>query len=200
MNQPKRLRSAHVPRSRLWLIATLSIALWVMLTPWGMPQAIAQSVKIEEIWQQVYQQLPNFPQENQYVSKETGKVAPNNNLVSRLIQYHMNVKGRTPNYRLDWKLTLADYLDANELILEESYPGSETLQQNPYSNDRAAIGRLNRKQRDALVQSLVNVFNRNFPTQSTATPTPQPTASPTPSPEAQPQFIQPQPGDAQLLL
>lgn len=158
---------------------------------------LAQSLRIEDVWQQVYQQLPNLPRENQYVSKETGKVDANNTLVSRLIRYHMNVKGRAPNYRLDWKLTLADYLDANELMSEQTYPGYETLRQNPYTRDRAVIERLNRKQRDALVQSLVSVFNRDAAA-ATTTPTPQPTASPTPSP-AQPQFIQPQPGDAQLL-
>ncbi|WP_210404648.1 hypothetical protein [Chroococcidiopsis sp. TS-821] len=123
------------------------------------PPAIAQSVRISDAWQQVYQQLPDLPLENQYVNRQTGKVDPENTLVRRLISYHTYVKGRPPNYRLDWKLTLADYLGANEWIREESYPGHDTLRQNPLEGDRAAIERLSRNQRNALVQALVNVFS-----------------------------------------
>jgi hypothetical protein len=135
----------------------------------------------------VYKQLPNLPLENKYVS-------PDNTLVNRLIQYHFYVKGRAPNYRLDWKITLADYLGVNELIQEATYPGANTLRQNPLEGDRAAINRLNRQQRDALVQTLVNVFTLNAPTSPTdnAQPTTD-NAQPTPT------FSQPQPGDADLL-
>lgn len=121
------------------------------------PPAFAQRVSSGD-WQQVYQQLPDLPRENKYISKETGKVAENNTLVSRLIRYHMYVKGRAPVYRLDWKLTLADYLDANEVMYDTVYPGRDSLRQNPFDGDRAAIKKLNRRQRDALVQALVNVF------------------------------------------
>ncbi len=123
------------------------------------PPAIAQSVRISDAWQQVYQQLPDLPLENQYINRQTGKVDPENTLIRRLISYHTYVKGRPPNYRLDWKLTLADYLGANEWIREESYPGHDTLRQNPLEGDRAAIERLSRNQRNALVQALVNVFS-----------------------------------------
>jgi hypothetical protein len=122
--------------------------------------AYAQRVSSTEVWQQVYKQLPDLPKENQYISKETGKVAENNTLVSRMIRYHVYVKGRPPNYRLDWKLTLADYLDANELMYDGSYPGNDTLRQNPFEGDRTAIRRLNRRQRDALIQALVNGFSQ----------------------------------------
>jgi hypothetical protein len=151
--------------------------------------AIAQSVRISDAWQQVYQQLPDLPLENQYVSRQTGKVDPENTLVRRLISYHTYIKGRPPNYRLDWKLTLADYLGANEWIREESYPGNDTLRQNPLEGDRTAIERLNRDQRNALVQALTNVFSGNT---ATATPT-------TPSPETQQELL-PQPGGARLLM
>ncbi|MFQ4144809.1 hypothetical protein [Chlorogloeopsis sp. ULAP02] len=123
--------------------------------------AYAQRVNPSEVWQQVYKQLPDLPKENNYTSQETGKVATNNTLVSRMIRYHIYVKGRPPNYRLDWKLTLADYLDANEVMYETLYPGHDTLRQNPFAGDRAAIRRLNRQQRNALVQALVNVFSQN---------------------------------------
>ncbi|MFB2768356.1 hypothetical protein ACE1AT_03565 [Pelatocladus sp. BLCC-F211] len=123
--------------------------------------AYAQNVRSGDIWQQVYEQLPDLPKENQYVSRETGKVAQNNTLVSRLIQYHVYLKGRAPNYRLDWKLTLADYLNANEVMYDSSYPGHDTLKKNPFEGDRAAIRRLTRKQRNALVQALVNAYSQN---------------------------------------
>lgn len=123
--------------------------------------AYAQRVPSTDVWQLVYKQLPDFPKENQYISKQTGKVAESNTLVSRMIRYHVYVKGRTPNYRLDWKLTLADYLDANEVMYESSYPGNDTLRKNPFASDRAAIRRLTRQQRNALVQALVNAFSQN---------------------------------------
>ncbi len=106
--------------------------------------------------QQIYQQLPDFPLENQYVSRESGKMNPRNTLAVRLIRYHTQVKGRAPNYRLDWKLTLADYLGANEIMDDGIYPGADALKQNPFERDRAAIRKLTRKQRDALIQALVN--------------------------------------------
>jgi hypothetical protein len=124
--------------------------------------AVAQRISPGDVWRQIYQQLPDFPKENQYVNKETGKVAENNTLAGRLIRYHLYVKERAPNYRLDWKLTLADYLDVNEIMYETTYPGNDTLKQNPIEGDRAAIARLNRRQRDDLVQVLANIFNPNF--------------------------------------
>lgn len=158
--------------------------------------AIAQKLTptdIRNAWKPVYKQLPDLPLENKYVSRETGKINPDNTLVSRLIEYHLYVKGRAPNYRLDWKLTIADYLEANELIQEATYPGAKTLRQNPLEGDRAAINRLNRQQRDALVQSLVNVFTPN--------------TSPSPTNDRQPAIddrqptpnFSPQPGGADLL-
>ncbi|MBD2772430.1 hypothetical protein ICL16_10160 [Iningainema sp. BLCCT55] len=121
--------------------------------------ALAQRVDINNVWQKVYQQIPDLPKENNYLSKETGKVAENNTLVSRLIRYHYYVKGRALNYRLDWKLTLADYLGANEIMYDYNYPGNDVLRKNPFEGDRTVISKLNRRQRDALVQALVNVFN-----------------------------------------
>ncbi|MBW4685795.1 MAG: hypothetical protein KME40_12025 [Komarekiella atlantica HA4396-MV6] len=138
--------------------------------------AIAQRITPSDVWQQVYQQLPEFPRENKYISKETGKVAQNNTLVSRLIRYHIYTKERSAIYRLDWKLTLADYLGANEIMYDSSYPGNDILRQNPIEGDRAAIARLNRSQRDALVQVLVNIFNPN--SQNTLAPSPNTTPQP----------------------
>ena len=169
---------------------------------------VAQDVHVGDAWQQVYQLLPNLPCENQYVSRETGKIAESNTLISRLIRYHIYVKVRPVNYRLDWKLTLADYLGANELMSASTYPSVDTLRTNPFQNDVAVIRSLSRIQRDALVQTLVSVFTtRNAPA-SNAAPTPQlPTAPAAPAASTEPPIAPPiapqresRPGDAQLLL
>lgn len=162
------------------------------------PMGNARAVRMENIWQQVYQQLPNLPQENKYVSKETGKVATDNTLVSRLIRYHVYVRGRPTNFRLDWKLTLADYLGVNEVMEENGYPGTETLRQNPLEGDRAAIARLSRQQRDALAQTLASLFGKQGTDSQFPTASPSPQLSPTPNDG--PSLTQPRPGDAQLLI
>lgn len=120
----------------------------------------AQTIASSDAWRQVYQKLPEFPRENKYVSKKTRKVSENQTLARRLIRYHVYLKRRLPNSRLDWKLTLADYLGANEIMYDSSYPGNDTLRENPIEGDRAAIKRLNRSQRNTLVQVLVDIFNQ----------------------------------------
>lgn len=159
---------------------------------------MAQAVRQEEVWQKVYERLPSLPLENQYVNRETGEVDTDNNLVSRLVEYHLGVKNRPPYYRFDWKLTLADYLGANEKLSELEYPGNNTLEENPMEGDRAAIEQLNRAQRDVLVEVLVSTFNPNRP----QTPTPTPSASPSPTPAPNRRVIPalPKPGDSRLLL
>lgn len=194
----KRLKASPLIRGGITLVAAIIVATaWGELIPTSLltQSALAQRVSTSDAWQLVYQQLPDLPRENQYISKETGKVSQNNTLVSRLIRYHMYVKGRPLNYRLDWKLTLADYLGANEIMYDTSYPGNDILKQNPFEGDRAAIKKLNRHQRDALVQVLVNVFSPNA--QNSAVPAPNIS-----SPSDQTQIYhppQPKPGDAQKL-
>jgi hypothetical protein len=173
-----------------------------LLSGFVMQPAMAQFTIPQEAWKRVYERVPDLPKENQYISRETGKVDENNTLVTRLMRYHVFVKRRPPMYRLDWKLTLADYLGAHEYLEEDRYPSADTLQQNPAEGDRQAVQKLTRAQRDALVNAIVSVFNPNS-TQSPA-PTPRETQNntpeppPTPSPRATPSL--PQPGDAQLLM
>ncbi|WP_392531633.1 hypothetical protein [Nostoc sp. C117] len=155
--------------------------------------AYAERITPSDVWQQVYQELPDLPRENKYISKETGKVAENNTLVNRLIRYHIYTKGRAPIYRLDWKLTLADYLGANEIMYDASYPGNDSLRENPIEGDRQAISRLTRSQRNALVQVLVNIFN------PTSQNTPVPVTKTTPSPSTSTPPKPPQRGGAELL-
>ncbi|MGV0026611.1 hypothetical protein [Phormidesmis priestleyi] len=154
------------------------------------PTPATSRPRVQDALAKVYQQMPDLPLENQYVNRETGKVDPNNTLVSRMVRYHQYLKGRPLVYRLDWKLTLGDYLGINEPMLESSYPGFDNLRKNPMESDRAAISRLSRMQRNALVQALVNVFNpaASQPiVPSVSRPQPAPTASP-------------QTGGARLLL
>jgi hypothetical protein len=169
--------------------------------PFSYPQPVsAQSVRFQDTAKQLYQRLPDFPLENQYVSRRTGKVATENTLARRLIQYHADVKGRFPIYRLDWKLTLADYLGVNEPLVAFTYPSHDLLRSNPMAGDRTVISRLNRSQRDALVQALVDIFTdsarsvQSLPAQSSSGPV-------VPGSRSTPQLLPlPKPGDAQLLL
>ncbi|HEY9634441.1 MAG TPA: hypothetical protein V6D14_13590 [Coleofasciculaceae cyanobacterium] len=171
----------------------------------GTQPASAQILRPQEVSRQVYERLPDFPRENQYVSKETGQVNSDDTLVSRLIRYHLNVKSRPSNYRFDWKLTMAEYIDANALLSESTYPSGNTLEKNPIEGDRAVIQKLNRSQRDALVNVLVSLFNANRATTSTPKPTSAPTPDASQSPPTTPTRRTttpslPKPGDAQLLL
>lgn len=185
-------------RSQVKLIAACIVSLLVLGTGLNAPQiSYAQTAQPQDLWQRVYKQLPNLPLENKYISKETGKVAQDSTLVTRLLQYHLYVKGRAPNYRLDWKFTLADYLGANELISETAYPGNDTLKTNPLESDRKAIAKLSRQQRNELIQTLISLFtpsNQNQPDSNNST---NDATSPPPSPEPTP--LQPRPGDAQRL-
>jgi len=145
----------------------------------GATPAIAQNrVQLDQVWQSIYQQFPDIPKENQYISAETDQVDENDTLVGRIIRYHLYQKQRPPFFRLDWKLTLADYLGVNELMEPTTYPSAKQLKTNPMEGDIAAIKRLNRAQRDALVQALTNAFSSVRPAQFQND---QPTATPSPT-------------------
>jgi hypothetical protein len=164
----------------------------------------AQRSTGSEIASQVYEQFPDLPLENQYISQETGEVNPNSTLMSRLIRYHIYVKGRPPQYRLDWKLSLADYLGKNELMFEGVYPERETLRDNPMRGDREAIGSLTRSQRNALIHTLVSLYNPQYlQLLQDAARTPERPAETIPDGEPPRRVPEPprppQPGDADLL-
>lgn len=192
----------------LFLLPAIPVVKWSHPSSiiWVESTAVAQRIRVEDIRQQVYQQLPELPLENTYVNQETGDVSTENTLVSRLMRYHIYIKGRSTSYRFDWKLTLADYLGANERMDAETYPSATSLKTNPIQGDIAAVRSLDRSQRDALVNVLVSLFNPQAnQSQPSASPSPLPVVSPTPSPSpapvVNPRFPrQPQPGDANLLL
>ncbi|MDY6936249.1 MAG: hypothetical protein SWY16_01175 [Cyanobacteriota bacterium] len=164
-------------------------------------QQITQRIRVREVWRQVYEQLPDLPLENEYVQLETGDVDAEDTLISRLIRYHVYVKGRPPQYRLDWKLTLADYLGANDLMFEGVYPGGNEFESNPLYGDREAIADLSRSQRDELVHTLTSLFNPQYlPLLEAAANQQEEPTSPTPERLDRNPPRQPQTGDAQLLL
>lgn len=187
-----------------FLLAALSwFAISAVLQSGGFAQPV---LRTGELWRQVYQLMPDLPLENQYVNKDTREVSTST-LISRLIQYHTTTKRRSPLYRLDWKLTLADYLGVNEGISSSIYPGANALRTNPLEGDRAAIQKLNRVQRDALVQALVTTFSPAVPADSSGNPpvsqpsvSPSPSVSPNPSVSPSSPRREPRPGDANLLL
>lgn len=156
--------------------------------------AIAQFISPQEVAPFVYEQLDDFPQENQYISLETGEVAVKHTLIRRLLSYHLYVKNRLPNSRLDWKLTMADYLGAHDKIDKSRYPGHNSLTANPFEQDLTIINDLDRGQRKELVKALVNTFT---PQQEPETPTPNSTPNPTPTNPQNPSL--PQRGSADLL-
>ena len=165
---------------------------------WGLPLAVAQTLRPEEVAAEVYQTIPDLSQENQYLSQETGEVDADNTLISRLIRYHQYVKNRPLNYRLDWKLTLADYFGVNEPIRDFRYPGSSTLQLNPLESDRAVITNLSRKQRNELVDTLIGIYNGEQSNNSTSDVSPEQSQPSSDESNSFPSL--PQPGDADLLL
>ena len=93
--------------------------------------------------------------------------------------------------------TLADYLGVNQSIRESNYPGS-TLKSNPLTKDIEVIRQLSRRQRQQLVDLLVEIYNpqpqtttnQGIPTETEGTSSPESTSG-TPGLS--------RPGDAQLL-
>jgi hypothetical protein len=158
---------------------------------------LGQNIRPEMVAELVYQRLPNLPLENEYISKTTNQVATNSTLMLRFIRYHEYVKSRPVKYRLDWQLTFADYFDLNEPIQTDRYPGFDTLTASPLESDRAIITKLNRAQRNQLIDTLLAIYNPQ-----TETPAQQPATTPSNSPtQRKPNTpVLPQPGDADLLL
>ncbi|MBF2084937.1 hypothetical protein [Thermoleptolyngbya sp. C42_A2020_037] len=221
-----RSRSRRQTRIRLLsrLIAALLIAAGMLLamgliaptqtryanSPLGAQRAIAQQYGVpipSRVAEEIYRRLPDMPLANEYVSQRTGAVDPEDTFLSRMIRYHMLIKGRSPISRFDWKLTLADYLGINEPMVPGSYPGAINLTTNPLEADTAIVNQFTRAQRDALVNTLVAFFNPsvlNPPPQLTpsgvSAETPQQNAPPVGRGSTQPLPLEPRPGDAQLLM
>jgi hypothetical protein len=155
---------------------------------------------VEAVAQQVYEQFPELPKANTYLSQDKGEVDVDNTLMSRFIRYHRDIQKRPTRYRFDWKLTLADYLGVNESMSPERYPGFSTLQESPLESDRQLIQALNRQQRQALVNFLAEVYRPQTAASTPDTPTKDDQNSPKPAVVTPDQPTLSQPGDAQLLM
>ncbi len=187
-----------------WWGLVLGSCLVVLLAqgvmPERLPTAVAQSANPKVMADQVYERLPHFPREDQYPERGSSTQA-DSTLVSRLIQYHLFVKGRPPTQRFDWQITLADYLGINDYLLAETYPGVGFLATNPMTADTEAIQQLSREQRRALVQVLVEVFTGRPSGDSHASSEPRTqSSSPVAAPAAPVLPPLPTPGSADLLL
>lgn len=147
------------------MCASLVVGGWMLVQP-----AVAQGINPKMVADAVYSQLPDLPKENQHLRQKGNKPAANSTLISRLIQYHTLVKGRSPLYRFDWKITLADYLGLYEHPRAEEYPGHAFLKTNPMESDRKLIRQLTRQQRLALTQILSKIYASQVPQQETAPP------------------------------
>lgn len=190
-------------KQNLWRnLSQLSVVLAVVfILGSDRPALFAQTLQTVRDAERAYEILPDFPKENQYISRDSGEVEPKNTLLARLIYYHIYLKNRPPQYRFDWKLTLADYLGANETILSERYSGARTLRDNPLKEDIAIIDRLTRQQREELIQTLVRVFDPNIDDFGSSSPTTNNGESQSDSNDSSDRDGDfPEPGDAQLLL
>lgn len=126
------------------------------------PAAAQIPVSIGDLPQELYGQLPDLPLENQYRDRGTGAIAEESTLLRRLVRYHLYVKSRSPFSRLDWKLTLADYLGANQFPVPEEYPDGNRFNVNPMDGDLAAVRALDRRDREALIDVLMTGFAQRF--------------------------------------
>ena len=119
----------------------------------------------------IYEQVPDLPLDNQYISSKTGQVATDNTLVSRIIRYHLYSKERPTNFRFDWKLTIADYLGAFDRISARNY-ASYGLRDDPMEADIAAVRSLSREERNRLTNALYNAFTMPAEVEPAANPAP----------------------------
>ena len=143
----------------LW-VATAIATILLSIAPPTLP-ANAGIVRTAEIAQKIYIELPEIPLENQYFNQKLKKIDPNNTLINRILRYHAFNKGRPADMRLDWKLTLADYLGANDIIDPATYPSHDVLSKNPLDKDRAVVNALTRSMRDQLIDRLIQFTQKS---------------------------------------
>ncbi len=108
----------------------------------GEPLMAAPSVSSIAIANQIYTQYPYIPKAEQ----------AHTTLLSRFIDYHLDVKARPAQYHLDWELSMADYLDA-------AY-GSDAASAMMPVGDKQAMQTLSRQQRNQLASTLEQFFSK----------------------------------------
>jgi hypothetical protein len=163
--------------------------------------SIPQIFRVNDVWRAVYERIPDLPLANGYVSSVTRDAAEDNTFVDRLIRYHVYVKNRPPIYRLDWKLTMADFFGVNEWVKPELYPGANTLTENPVDEDTAIVQSLTRTQREELITTIIEIFYPSYEQDEAASYMPvfESEAQPSTTTNQAPVILAPQPGDALLL-
>ncbi len=134
---------------------SLAMALMALGLGWHGIPASAQLRLVPEATEQVYAKMPQLPRGSDYTPTSDAVGQGESTLVQRMMQYHMQLAGRPATSRMDWRLTLADYLDINEPMLAQRYPGATSLDPSPYNDDKAAIQSLSRRERYDLVDALV---------------------------------------------
>ncbi len=190
--------SVPISFPRRILISTLMVLTSISLVP-TLP-AWSQLRLIPEAAEQVYAAIPDLPLENTYTPGPTSNVPPQQDtLIRRMMLYHLQEKGRSLTSRLDWKLTFADYLGANEPILAATYPGSQWLTENPLNGDRQAFQTLTRSERNQLLETLLITFGGDPTPPQLYIPPDQPIAQPATTPAPAQTLLLPQPGSADLL-
>lgn len=140
---------------KAWTLGLFLLTATAMVLLSIAPPSIAGLVRTADIAQRVYIELPEIPLENQYFNQKLKKIDPNNTLINRVLRYHAFTKGRPTDMRLDWKLTVADYLGANDIMDPATYPSHDVLSKNPMDDDRAAVNTLTRSMRDRLIDRLI---------------------------------------------
>lgn len=130
---------------KFWFLATLTTLMVLAggILQIGEPLMATQTSSAIAIANQLYLQYPDIPKASE----------ADTTLLSRFIDYHLDIQSRPARYHLDWELSMADYLDA-------SYNNKGVDNPTVISTDKQAMQTLSRQQRHSLVRSLEQRFAR----------------------------------------
>lgn len=122
------------------------------------PPAFAQRLRdLTFTVDRIYERLPDLPLDNHYATL-AGRTAAESTWVKRVLLYHIRTKGRLPTSRFDWRLTFADYLEANVPMYASQYPGADSFSTNPLNGDRDRFQGLSRQDRSELLTTILDVY------------------------------------------
>lgn len=110
----------------------------------------AQRIRdIPERTAQIYELMPDLPGSGE-----------DEQWLQRILLYHVRTKGRLTDSRFDWRLTFADFLDANEPIYADQYPSGNT-DVNPLTDDRQLFQAMTRQDRNEFLAAILEVYGNN---------------------------------------
>ncbi|MEL7474795.1 MAG: hypothetical protein AAGJ55_01005 [Cyanobacteria bacterium J06555_12] len=117
--------------------------------------ASAQRIRdIPEKAAQIYELVPDLPGSGE-----------DERWLQRVLLYHVRTKGRLTDSRFDWRLTFADFLEANEPIFADQYPPGST-ELNPLNGDREHFQAMTRQDRNEFLAAILEVYGNNSVTNS----------------------------------